>query len=214
MANLPQDIIVHNLFPGLSLSKVIEITESQPDLLPKTKDYLIKIGESIGMKNIKDPKQVLFNLEIKTDPDVIFRELVTYFKDSIYSFILVWIDDYTYKTIERTKIVSDLNHILDQMYPTYMKDVKKNVDVVFGKFLFHIEVYKNNKYASKDIFERMFPNLYYEFYTQIQIYLSKTRFSDSFNVDTFLSREKKIHPVIKGITSYNADRILFNLLFK
>jgi len=166
------------------------------------------------MKNIEDPKQVLNHLALKTDPDVIFEEFVEYFENSIYSFILSWVDDFTYKTIDRSKIVSDLNNILNEMYPTYLKDVNQNVDILFGKLIFHPEVYKNNKYSSRDIFERMFPNLYREFYHQMKIYLSKTRFSDIFDPDTFLSGDKQIHPVIKGNTSYNADRILFDLLFK
>jgi len=214
MADLPQDLFEHQLFPVLPLSKVIELTEIRPDLLPKTKKYILKLGETLGMKNISDSRQVLKNLHLSKTLDEIFQEFCDFFYNDIFDFVLSWVDDVTYETMNREEILSEWEIKLEQMYPIFMKDMNQNVDTVFGKIILHPKVYFSNKGSSEGIFQKMFSNLYDEFYHQLKLFFTETHFSDHFDPKTFIPDDHEIHQVIKANTSYNADRLFYSMFFQ
>lgn len=216
MSDLPQDIIIHHLFPSLPLSKVIQITELRPDLLPKTKDYICKLGKSIGMKNINDPKQVFNNLHVSKTQDEIFEVFYDFYCHDVISFICSWVDKFTLDVMDRDKIMSEWKSIMNKMYPFYLEDMNRNLDIVFGKSILHPDVYMKNR-GKYGIFTRMFPNLYRVFYEQMKVFLTDPNVfgSNQFDPKTFLSTDgKDIHHVIIYNTTYNFDRMLNSLLFR
>ena len=210
--SLPQDIIVYHLFPKLPISRVIEITQLDPVLLPKTKEHILKLGNSIGIVDSKDAKDVLAKLENKKDPKEVFDRFQSYFIDDIVDFLITWVDEDVYHQLDNDNILKILQDIFDDLYGAFEHDWNANLDYVFGKTLIKPEVYLSKKQG--DLFSKWFPNLYREFYQKIEYFFLNTKFCENFDSSTFRDQTTgDIHHIIKANTQYNGNKFLCNMLF-
>jgi hypothetical protein len=210
---LPQDIIVHHLFPNLSISKIIEITTANPHLIPKTKEYLLNLGRSIGISETNEAKDVLAALHMKKDIKKEYKYFKSYLIDDIRNFLYTWVDEEVYQQLDDDYVLYSLDRIFDSMYSEFERDWNKNLDIVFDKKIIRPEVYQCKTNRDIPIFQRFFPNFYNEFYKQIELFFQIEISVDNYDSSIFRDIHGNLHSIIKRNTEYNADRLLHHMLF-
>jgi hypothetical protein len=210
---LTEDIIVHHLFPGLSLSKVIEITEARPSLLPKTKEYLLTLGRSIGICDPKEAKDVLKALCIDKDVRKEFKNFKSYFVNDIRNFLYTWVDEEVYQELDDDYVLYSLENTFDSMYPEFERDWNANLDIVFDKKIIRPELYQCKIDKDIPIFSRFFPNFYREFYKKIELFFQNEIVVDNYDPSIFRDIDGNLHPIIRNNTEYNANHVFHQMLF-
>jgi hypothetical protein len=213
-AELPQDIIVNHLFPRLPLSRVIEITEANPILLPKTKEHILDIGRSIGIRDAKEAKEVLSKLEMKKKVYDIYHKFQTYFIDDIIDFLYSWVDEEIYRTLNDNMVFKTLHDMFLNLFEVFVLDWNNNLDTIFQKQILKPEVYESKNWPCyPKIFSERFPNFYQAFYRELEEFLFHTDFCKNYDGTIFADRNGNLHPIIKGNMNYNANRLIYCLLF-
>ena len=84
MDKLPVDIYVSEIFPKIKLSEILELASLQPYLIEGTNNYLVEMGKSLGMENLKDYKDFLHRLTLKHG----FARFMDDFLSDLYYFLI------------------------------------------------------------------------------------------------------------------------------
>lgn len=217
--DLPQDLYVYHLFPGLNLSKVIELTQMKPKLLDKTKKHIVKVGKWIGMTDVNDPRQVLCNMQINTPPQMIFVLFRNYFTEEILTLVCSWLNPYSYGHLDREDILDTWGQELDNISNVFNDDLNDCLDIVFDKAIIQPRVLRYEKeFGNKDLFQYLFPDFYPLFYQKLNDFLTSYFYREQINKNPFFHNpfleNGNLHPIIRDTTHYNANRVLQTWIFK
>ena len=213
-AEFPQDIMVYHLFPRLPLSRVIEITEANPKLLPKTKQHILNLGKSIGIREAKEAKEVLAKLEIKKNVYDVYYRFQTYYIDDIRDFLYTWVDEEIYNLLDDDRVLKTLHDMFLNLFELFEIDWKNNLDTVFQKQILKPKVYESKNWPCYlEIFSKHFPNFYKAFYRELEEFLFHTDFCENYDGSIFMDGSGSLHPIIKANTEHNANRLIYCLLF-
>jgi hypothetical protein len=213
---IPQDLFIHHLFPRLPLSKVVEIVEVYPSLLPIVKEYLLNLGRDIGMDNVTDAKKVLAKLHMKTDVEEAYLQFKQVFLTRWKDLLFNWVPDgIMYSYFKEEDILKIAEHHFSNIYPKFQMDWNQNLDTLFGKKILNpkVEKYIQGNFNTQ-IFEPLFPNTHREFYTQMKNFFS-IHYFPTYDPYIFLEEEEsttRIRDCIYDRTTFAAETILYHLL--
>jgi hypothetical protein len=212
-SNIPKDILIHHLFPRLPLSKIVEIVELCPNLLPVADEHIVNLGSSLGM-HVTKAKEVLAKLEMKTDVEKAYLQFKETFQIQWKDLLIHWVPDGMMDKLYREDdIFKIIEHHFTKIYPKFEMDWNQNLFSFFGKNILNPEVEQYIQSMNSDqIFQTFFPNTYREFYTQMKNFFSMHYFP-TYDPYIFLDEDgKEICDVIRVRSNHKAEFILYDLL--
>jgi hypothetical protein len=133
MNNLPNDIIISELFPKLKLSKIFDLTIAYPPWLPIVKKYILDIGHQLSpdMLQEEDHKVVLKSLVYNPD---IFNRFIN-LKHAISLFVYLLTIGFNSKMEE---VENDLCPRIQKLYQDFSEDMMEHLDTIFSNPIIHL----------------------------------------------------------------------------
>jgi hypothetical protein len=131
MNTLPNDIIISELFPKLTLSKIFDLTIAYPPWLPVVKKYILDIGRQLSPDiPQEDYKDVLKSLVYKEDIYNRFLHLKSFIPVTVYLLTI----GYDSKIEE---VENDLYPRIQHLYQYFSDDMMKHLDTIFSRTIIH-----------------------------------------------------------------------------